>query len=100
MKGLFGGHIGGSTGDLHTLFGGIFAQFGDEAKVEDHNAAFGGDEDVGGFEIAVQQPIAMEGCDALGEMRKRLKKAAKMHVGGFCGLGRSGRISRRDRRIG
>ncbi len=101
MEGLFRRHIGGCSGDLHTLFGGVFAQLGHKAKVEDHHSPFGGDENVGGFEVAVQESEAMEGRDTLREMRECVEQAAKMDVGGFGRWERRrGSVFRRDLRRG
>jgi hypothetical protein len=79
--GLLGGHVGGGAedgtgyGSTHGERGGVFGvDVGGrlhrlrEAEVEDFDDAFGGDLDVGGFEVAVDDVLLVGGFDAVDEL--------------------------------
>lgn len=79
LVGLLWRHKGGCSGDLDLAeveF--VLAEFGDKPEVEDHDATFGGDEDIGRFEIAMKEAHAVEGIDALGELAQGVEESIEM----------------------
>jgi hypothetical protein len=58
---------------------------GDQAEVEDDDAARGGDEDIGGLEVAVLHAAAVEGDDAGGELAEGGAQAGEVGDGSVAG---------------
>ena len=83
--GLLGGHVSGGAEDEAGLggphgesgriggdFGGSFDRFG-EAEVENFHDAIGGDEDVAGFKVAVDDAFFVGGFEGFGDLFGELK---------------------------
>jgi hypothetical protein len=63
--GLLGGHVRGGAGVALVAGVGVGV---DEAEVEDDDATAGGDEDVAGFEVAMEATGAVEGVEAADQL--------------------------------
>ena len=88
--GLLGRHVGdgaeGGAGASELVafgdagFGGVAGSSGidaGEAEVEDFGLAGGGDEDVGGFDVAVEDAFAMGGFEGVGELSADFHEAGE-----------------------
>lgn len=74
-KDLLGGHVGGGAdGRAGHGHGGCFEDFGD-AEIGDFGVAGGGDEDVGRFDVAVDNPFGMSEIEAGGNFAEDLEEA-------------------------
>jgi len=65
---LLGGHVEGGAGD-GVLRGGHLAEHAGEAEVNDFNGAGGGDHDVGGLDVAMDDAAGMGFGEAVGHLR-------------------------------
>jgi hypothetical protein len=65
--------------DARTRSRGLGSQFRDQPKVQDDDAAFRRDEDVGRFDVAMESSVAVERGQAAGDLAEDIAHAGKSH---------------------
>jgi hypothetical protein len=96
---LFGRHVAGGADDRLAARARVEVEIGEQAEVEEHDAAGRRDQDVRRLEVAVQLAQLVQGRDAGGELVQRRAQAGQVdrgarrprRGGGFVGPGGRGR---------
>lgn len=78
---LFGGHVTGSAGAVQIAG----YDTGDEAEIENDNAAVGFDQNVGGLDVAMELAGGVDGGDAEGQLVKGIGEAVEIDDRRSCG---------------
>ena len=71
LRALLGRHVVGRAGESDAVVQSFGLDFGDQTKVENHDAAFSGDQDVRRFDVAMQLAGFMQAVQTLGQLAKR-----------------------------
>ena len=82
FAGLLRSHVRGRADDAALFGGGLLGdglELGDEAEVEDDDAAGLGDEHVGRLDVPVQAPGGVQRAEAFGELPERDPEASQVH---------------------
>ncbi len=72
-------HVRRRARDAGTRFRGLRSRFRDQPKVQDDDAEFRRDEDVGRFDVAMESSVTVERGQAVGDLAEDIAYAGKSH---------------------